>query len=312
MFKHPKEEKMLSVCMIMVRHLSSSAVFAEAIRLLREWGVRVDIWFPRETMVNLCDVKIDHDLYVLKLKCELALGIAGTLFAEGANILNPYPVVRMMRNKMIANKVLKDAGIPVPDAYVAQNPTMLAPLLDDGPLVVKPYMGSMGHGIHVVWDADALDDISTHGELVFAQRYRKPEGRDHKIYVIGGQVFGVKRVWPSKTYEEKMGEPFSITPEVHEIALQCGRAFGVELYGLDILWSDGKPYVVDISSFPGFKGVPDASLRIADYIYTVGQRVLRGEPALPECKYNPCGISGKKPVEKKIPDAALEEGVVML
>ncbi len=31
--------------------------------------------------------------------------------------------------------------------------------------------------------------------------------------------------------------------------------------------SKGHPYVVDLSSFPGFKGVPDAALRLADYIY---------------------------------------------
>jgi hypothetical protein len=38
--------------------------------------------------------------------------------------------------------------------------------------------------------------------------------------------------------------------------------------------------VVDISSFPGFKGVPDASLRLADYIYSAAERALRGEPAV--------------------------------
>jgi ribosomal protein S6--L-glutamate ligase len=91
-------------------------------------------------------------------------------------------------------------------------------------------------------------------------------------------VFGVKRVWPVRSFEDKLGEPFTITPELREIALRCGTAFGLELYGLDIIISDGRPYVVDISSFPGFKGVPDAALRLADYIFTAAQRVLAGEP----------------------------------
>jgi glutathione synthase/RimK-type ligase-like ATP-grasp enzyme len=69
--------------------------------------------------------------------------------------------------------------------------------------------------------------------------------------------------------------------ELRAIALACGRAFGIELYGLDIIISDGRPYVVDISSFPGFKGVPDAGLRLADYIYAATERVLNGEPAVP-------------------------------
>src|SRR3989449_10140344 len=96
-----------------------------------------------------------------------------------------------------------------------------------------------------------------------------------------GQIFGVKRVWPARTYEQNLGEPFTITPELHNISLRCGRAFGIDLYGLDIIENNGKPYVVDVSSFPGFKGVPDAALRLADYIYSAGQRVLNGEPLLP-------------------------------
>ena len=125
-------------------------------------------------------------------------------------------------------------------------------------------------------DADLGGIDSEEGAPVFAQRYHKPQGEDRKIYCIGGQMFGVLRVWPPKTYEEKLGQPFTITPELREIALAAGQAFGVDLFGLDVIISEGKPYVVDIQSFPGFKGVPDAALRLADYIYTAGQRVLAG------------------------------------
>jgi hypothetical protein len=44
--------------------------------------------------------------------------------------------------------------------------------------------------------------------------------------------------------------------------------------------NEDRPYVVDMSSFPGFKGVPEAALRLADYIYTAGQRALRSEALL--------------------------------
>jgi ribosomal protein S6--L-glutamate ligase len=297
----------MRICMIMVRysHMRQTSVFPEVCRLLREWGVNVDIMFPQEVMANIGDLQIEHDLYVLKSKSEAALSLGGLLHAAGANILNPYPLVRMMGNKVVATRVLKEAGVPVPESYVAPNARMLAPLLDDGPLVVKPYLGSMGRGVHVVWDVDHLDDISTNMEMVFVQRYQKPEGLDHKIYCIGGQVFGVERVWPCKTYEDKMGKPFSITPELRDIALRCGNAFGVELYGLDVIWSDGKPYVVDISSFPGFAGVPDAALRIADNIFAVGKRVLNGEPMLPEAGCPAVAVPGQKPSgtgEKTLPE----------
>jgi ribosomal protein S6--L-glutamate ligase len=268
---------------IMVRYPDTrkSPIMPEVVRLLTEMGVKVDLIYPEEQLTNLDHVRVEDDLYILKSGTELALSLAGALDAAGAMIINPYPVSVMLRDKIIATKVLQTAGLPVPETYVTAHPEQLAPLLDAGPLVLKPYRGSQGRGIHLVWDADELNAVPTTEGPVFAQRYHKPQGRDRKIYCIGGQVFGVKRIWPARTYEEKLGQPFTIAPGLHEIALQCGRAFGIEVYGFDVIMNDDHPYVVDMSSFPGFKGVPDAALRLADYIYAAGQRVLHGEPLLP-------------------------------
>jgi ribosomal protein S6--L-glutamate ligase len=272
----------MKIGMLMLHHppTRKSPIMPEVVRLLVDWGVTVEVIYPEERVTDLATVKVEHDLYVLKSGSELALSLSAALHAVEANILNPYPVAAALRDKVAATRILQEAGVPCPDAYVTSNPKLFATLLDAGPLVVKPYRGSQGRGVHVVWDADELDDIPADYGPVFAQRYHKPEGVDRKIYCVGGQLFGVLRVWPAKTYEEKLGEPFTITPQLKEIGLRCGQALGIELYGLDVIISEGKPYVVDIQSFPGFKGVPDAALRIADYIYAALQRVLEGQPAV--------------------------------
>lgn len=273
----------MKIGMFMTRYPPSrkSPIIPEVVRLLVEWGVTVDPIYPDEQLTDLAHIHVEHDLYVLKSGSDLALSLAGALHAAGAQIVNPYPVAAIMRDKIIATRVLQAAGLPVPSTYVTNHLEELAPLLDEGPLVIKPYRGSQGRGVHVVWDSDELNNVRANQDLIFAQRYYKPEDRDLKIYCIGGQVYGVKRVWPAQTYEEKLGEPFVVTPELHQITLRCGQAFGIEVYGLDVIVNDGKFYVVDISSFPGFKGVPDAALRLADYIYSVGQRVISGQPLLP-------------------------------
>jgi ribosomal protein S6--L-glutamate ligase len=252
----------------------------EVVRLLLEWGVEVELIYPEEQMIDVERVEVKHDLYVLKSGTELALSLAGALHAVGAKILNPYPVAEMLRDKIVSSRILQAAKVPYPETYITGRPSQLALLLNNGPLVVKPYRGSQGQGVRVVWDADELDNIQANQGPIFAQRYYQPQGLDHKIYCIGGQIFGVKRVWPARTYEEKLGQSFTITPEVREITLRCGQAFGIDLFGVDIIMNEGRPIVVDMSSFPGFKGVPEAALRLADYIYTAGQRVLRGEPLL--------------------------------
>ena len=61
---------------------------------------------------------------------------------------------------------------------------------------------------------------------------------------------------------------------MREIALGCGRAFDVGLYGVDLITSDGKPYIVDINTFPGFKGVPKAAELLVEYLHGLGSQVI--------------------------------------
>ncbi len=266
----------MKVAFIIVNRASATetSVTHEVIGLLREWGVEVTLLYPDANLIDLHDVRVDHDLYVLKSGTELALGLAAMLDALGATIINPYQATARCRDKIVATRILQTADVPVPKTYAAAHPSELAVLLDDGPLVVKPHRGSKGRGVQVVWDADELGDVATATGPILAQRYHEPTGRDRKLYCMGGQLFGVKRVWPVRSYEDKLGEPFTVTAELHEIATRAAAAFGIDLFGLDIILSEGRPYVVDVNPLPGFKGVPDAALRLADYVYEASRRAV--------------------------------------
>jgi len=256
------------------------SVMPEVVQILSDWGVRVDLIYPEQQLIDVASIRPEHDVYVLKASSNLAMSMAGALHAVNARIINPFPVAATLRDKIVTERVLRAAGVPTPDTFVADRAEHLVPLLAGGALVIKPYRGSRGRGVRVVWDIDELDDLAANDGPLFAQRYRKPEGLDRKIYCIGSHIFGVERVWPALTYEAKLGQPFTITPELRDITLTCARAFGVDLLGLDIIISEGKPYVVDVNSFPGFKGVPDAALRLADYIFSAADRPTKTRPSI--------------------------------
>ena len=244
----------------------SGSVMQETINVLEAGGAAVEQIYPEDGCITISLIRNECDLYLLKSSAEMALSFAGVLHAAGAKILNPYPTVVAMRDKIISTKMLESVNVPLPETFFASKPEQLVDLLKEGPIVVKPYWAaSQGRGVQIIKTPDELNLVKADG-LLFAQRYYQADGRDQKLYVIGERVFGVRRVWPPKTLEDKLGEPFDVPAEMREIALRCGRAFGVGLYGVDLITSDGKPYVVDINTFPGFKGVPGAASLLADYI----------------------------------------------
>lgn len=247
------------------------------VEALAESGAIVEVIHPVEGILDLSKVRVEHDLYVLRHTSGLSLSLAGALHELGAVIVNPYPVSAALKDKIVASRTLEAAGVPTPAAYVASQPQQLLALLDLGPLVVKPYQGAGGHQVRIIRTPAELAEVNCGREPVFAQRYHANDGRDRKIYAIGGRLFGVKKVFPRRTEEEKYGEPFTLSPELREIAVRCGRAFGIDLFGVDIIESEGVPYVVDMCSIPGFKGVPDAPRLLAQYFYAVAEQAARAE-----------------------------------
>jgi ribosomal protein S6--L-glutamate ligase len=245
----------------------AGSVMEAAAETLRSRGVAVESIYPEDSRLDVARVEADYDLYLLKSGTETALSLAGVLHATGAKIINPYPTVVAMHDKIISTKMLQSADVPAPETWFASKPEQLAGLLKEGRIVVKPFWAaSQGRGVQIVTTEDELATVTGEDGVIFAQRYHQPDGRDHKLYVIGDRVFGVRRVWPPKTLEDKLGEPFDVPDEMREIALGCGRAFGVGLYGVDLITRGGKPYVVDINTFPGFKGVPNAAELLSTYI----------------------------------------------
>jgi ribosomal protein S6--L-glutamate ligase len=251
-----------------------------AMRTLAEAGAHVEAVHPVDRPVEVSHVRVEHDLYVFRKTSGLAASLAGALHELGAALVNPYPASAALRDRIVTCRILQAAGVPTPATYAASRAEELAPLLDGGPLILKPYQGDTRH-IRIVRHAAELAEVPYDRHApVFAQRYHAPEGRDRKIYAIGDRLFGVKKVFPCRTAVEKLGEPFALGPELRDIALRCGRAFGIDLYGVDVIESEGKPYVVDMCSIPGFKGVPDAPARLAEYFYRAAERAARGDPVV--------------------------------
>jgi len=240
-------------------------VMRETFDILTRRGFEVESGVPEEMLLRPDSLAVAHDLYLLKSDTELALSLAGVLHAQGARLLNPYSCCLAVKDKIVATPRLHAAGIPTPRSWVTGDLTLLRPLVEARALILKPYRGYHGAGIHLAHNPRELAAIPTSQELMLIQEYVPGAGEDLKVYVIGEHVFATRKPFSPNSFL-RPGQPCLVTAEVREIARRCGQVFGLGLYGMDIIESPDGPIVVDVNYFPGYKGVPGGPALLADYI----------------------------------------------
>ena len=253
-------------------HGTPTPLLREVMALLEERGIHVDWSVVEETVTPAGEPRPDCDFYLLKSYTDLGLSLAAVLHEQGGRILNPYPACAALRDKVATAWRLRAAGLPTPRTWSTGDPWLLADRLRDGPLIFKPARGVHGAGIRVVRDERALRRLRE--EVAERSRFREPllaqelvegSGEDLKLYVAGRDVFGVRKAFSETSFREH-GRPCEVPQGLVELARECGRAFGLTLYGLDLVEGPDGPVIVDVNYFPGYRGVPGAAERVAEQI----------------------------------------------
>jgi ribosomal protein S6--L-glutamate ligase len=275
------EVSTVRIAIILQRHNGSRLhlITRDVVSLLRGWRCTVEALLPDEKAVDLTADAPPYDLVVLKSDTPAALSLAGVLDAQGCRIVNRYPTAAACYDKVIAMQRLRAAGLPVPQTWVTTRPARLAALLRSGPLVVKPANG-VRRGVRVVRGVEDFPPEVVAEPPYLVQRFHIPDGPDRKLYVIGGSVFCVLHRRTVGGHPDLLGTPSAVTPELRGLAEAAGAEFGTDLFGLDVVISEGRPAVVDITGFPDFTGVPEVARRVADYLYATagGHRAGRIMP----------------------------------
>ena len=253
-------------------HGTPTPLLGEVMRLLEDRDIRVDWAVVEEAAIPAGERWSDYDFYLLKSYTDLGLSLAAVLHEQGARILNPYPACAVLRDKVATAWRLRAAGLPTPPAWSTGDPGLLADRLQGGPLIFKPARGVHGAGIRIVRDErelgrfrEELAERSRLREPLLAQEFVEGAGEDLKLYVCGAEVFGVRKAFSETSFHED-GRPCDVAPELVELARRCGRAFGLTLYGLDLIEGPDGPVIVDVNYFPGYRGVPGAAERVAEHV----------------------------------------------
>jgi len=259
------------------RYLSQEMPGA-AIRLLQAKGLQPDVLCPQGArfdpqsgvFVSSSDARFDLNNYdVVVARCRDALGLALLAYAETAHILtiNTRSATEQLRSKAETAVALERAAVPCAPTVLASDVAVLAGLSEDWfPLLLKPTCGDNSQGLRLIRRRDDLRDVHWPEELVLAQRYLPNGGFDLKLYVCGDRVFATRKPSPLNGDAAAAAQPVRPEPGLVDLALRCGRVFGLDIYGVDTIETADGVAVLEVDEFPNFTAVPNAAAAIADFI----------------------------------------------
>lgn len=255
----------MRVCFLVDRRLGDpkSPVMNAAAFELSQRGHAVSSVLFSDIQLDVSRIEVDADLYISKASSELQISLAGILNDRGARLLNTWQSSSYVRDKARVTAALEAAGFPVPRTCIATDCAQAAATLGGLPIIVKPVRGTAGRGIEIVRSEADYGRVGRGPH--FAQSFQRLNSDDLKVYVIGDDVSIVRRPFPARTLEDKLGSG-EHNREIEAMAMRIGQLFGLEIYGVDVVETANGPVVVDVNACPGFVGAPGAGRRLADYI----------------------------------------------
>jgi RimK family alpha-L-glutamate ligase len=195
----------------------------------------------------------------------------------GVRVINSASAIERTVDKYYTSFLLSDAGILTPRTLVTEDfETAIDACREMGDVVIKPLFGSEGKGMVRACDVETAYRVLRAWELnryiYYIQEYLPHFQEDIRAFVIGEEVVAAMRRrgkgWKTNYSQGAEAEAVELSSEMKELALKAARLVNLDYAGVDIIPAEnGKTYVVEINSIPGWRGLQKATgQRIAERI----------------------------------------------
>lgn len=219
----------------------------------------------------------------------LSISIIRHMWRNHVIVINNAGAIEKAIDKLFTMQVLGEKGIAIPKTMFAKCPIDAEVVTKQigYPVIVKTLKGTQGGGVFLCETSDSLRDLSEilvhqgtdDAPILFQEFIATSRGRDVRVFCIGGKVLAcMERKSTDGSFKSNItrggvGEPVPITPEITKIAIDTCNALGLEVAGIDLLFTDDGYKVCEANSAPDFKGLEtfckvDVPKAIYEYIET--------------------------------------------
>ena len=263
------------------RHLENRSL-REARSALEDAGCEVPLVVPgADRLFDIPDEAPPWDAVLSRGRDLAGLGVLAAASALGVIAINTPQSVDLVRNKIAMQAVLQEHRLPLPKTWFAADGAVFRGVPRNRfPLVVKPFDGDGSRGLFLLTrpeDVDLLPPLPERRSLYLAQEFLETDGWDLKLYGVGNDVWAVRKPspvslkgpGPAVVVPKSGAELVELDAQLRDIALTCGRACGLELWGVDVAVTPRGPYVIEVNDFPTYSAVPGAGAAIARHALTL-------------------------------------------
>ena len=196
---------------------------------------------------------------------------------SGLLVINSPLSIERSVDKYHTLALLEEHGIPVPRTAVTEShKEALKCFYELGEdVVVKPLFGSRGIGSTRISDPEVATrvfrTISFHHGVLYLQEFVPHGISDIRAFVVDDHVIAsMHRVAGSwKTNVSLGAKPVSaqLSDKLEELAVRTAKVIGCKVAGVDILEGPNGPFIVELNSQPGWRGLQSVTeVNIADEI----------------------------------------------
>lgn len=188
------------------------------------------------------------------------------LEANGVAVVNSPRALEIAIDKYLSAARLTALRASMPETVACQtvDDAMAAFETLGGDAVIKPVFGGEGRGITRVSDADlalrAFKMLTQMNAVILLQKFIPHRGFDVRLFVLGGRVYGMKRVnardWRTNVSRGATAEPLDVDDGFTKLARVAADVVGAHIAGIDILpGADGTNYLLEVNAVPGWKAL---------------------------------------------------------
>lgn len=184
---------------------------------------------------------------------------------SGLYIVNPPEAIEHCVDKYDILAIMEENGLPVPRTAVSENVGEALKAFEElgGDVVVKPIFGSRGAGATRINDVEVASilfrSITFYHGVIYLQEFVDHGISDIRAFVVGNRVVAaMRRVADSwKTNYSQGAKPSSVELEkaYEDLAVKSAQSIDCKVAGVDILESRSGPFVVEVNSQPGWRGL---------------------------------------------------------